>query len=305
MKVEHQAPRIAVGNPGAFQVGPEHARAPVVGQSKDGFPGGHGRDVRPQVARQVVGKDHRGGFAVLGVPGRDDHGGRVRSPVEGFGPDALNLAVPQPGRDGQPVAERPLGAGRVPPGGAGAGGFDQVPQFIDADGPPIVATVFLGVVARYVRKRVGRQPARLPGPRRERTRGRPVAVDGPQGQTILAQGLQGILDAIGRQVRQPGRGGQREHAAGLARHQGDVLGSRPLRGQMGAVRFQVFGDRPGGVILPREVARVDQSRLDLRGLGLGGAGQVLRRPLVGASLPFDPPSVGIDVGEVPSLPAFS
>ncbi|HLN31774.1 MAG TPA: hypothetical protein VK395_28800 [Gemmataceae bacterium] len=56
---------------------------------------------------------------------------------------------------------------------------------------------------------------------------------------------------------------------------------------------------------PGEFPRVNQSGLDLGGLGFGAAGQLFRDAAVGASLHFMLDAIGIDVAVVPNAAAFS
>ncbi|MDR3618219.1 MAG: hypothetical protein P4L85_02640 [Paludisphaera borealis] len=67
----------------------------------------------------------------------------------------------------------------------------------------------------------------------------------------------------------------------------------------------MLADRPGRMLSSRQVARIDETRSDLRGLAFGVPRQIVSGSLVGTSLSPAADSIGVHEGVVPDLAAFS
>jgi hypothetical protein len=175
VEVEEQPGCIHVGYPGGFQVGTEHLGS-LGGQREDGRVGRQRGHVGPQISGQVARKGQGRRVPVLRVGGFDrDAGGR---PIERSGPDAGDLRVSHPGRCGQPVAECSRRAGHRLEVRASLGNLDEPGQFIEGDGPAVVPTILLRVVAGQTIERILAQPTRPLGPTGKGPDAGPVVVAG-------------------------------------------------------------------------------------------------------------------------------
>jgi hypothetical protein len=328
VEVEHQPRGVAVRDAGGGQISAEHL-GPLLREREHRFSGGLVGQEHAEVGGQVGGEIERRRVAVLAVAGGDGRGRAVAVEVEGFRPHAAQFAVACPGRDRQPVAERPGRPGHLLIGRAVVGGGDELSQLVDADRSPIMPPIFLGVVADDGPQDIIPHAAVLPGPCRESPDRRPVMIAGRQGPARIAEGREGCLDSIGGQVGQPGGledlgqlsigcaaigslgrlgwvdrcelapGHQGGHAAGSVGGEVGVLGRAALVEQVAVPGVEMFGQRPGGVVpvgfgpgIDQPVAPQRGGRLQLAGLPPGGV-------LVGVALNRPASAVRVHVCDVP------
>ncbi len=172
------------------------------GSGNTGSPGGSVRDERGQVGRQVLGQGQGRGLAVLRVARGHGHAG-VGAEVERLGRDRPDFGVAQARCDRQPIAQRPGRAGHTPVGRSPLRGVDEAAQFVQREGPAVVAAIFLGVEPRHPDQGVRRQPARLPSPAGKGADRGPVVVARRQRSALGPDGGQRGLNAVGGQVRPP------------------------------------------------------------------------------------------------------
>jgi hypothetical protein len=111
---------------------------------------------------------------------------------------------------------------------------------------------------------------------------------------VVADPLQGMLDAGGGQLRNPPGPRQLDDARGPVVGQVGMLRGRSLPLEEGKPVGQMIGQGAGLVILQDPILRVDDPRPDLGGFGLGGGGHPLRLATVGTTLPLALDSIAID-----------
>jgi hypothetical protein len=166
------------------------------------------------------------------------------------------------------------------------GHFDEPAQLIHADRPPIVAAVFLGVVLLDAPEGVLPESMGIVAPLREGTDCRRVVIARRQRPAFLPESPQSVLDALGGEMGQAGRGDplrqrlgragpfrgggirrldlrqggsaeQRNDPARPTEGQRDVRRGPALVRQVHGVGFQVFRQRPGFMIPAGKILGVD------------------------------------------------
>ena len=146
VEVEVEPGRVPILDAGGFQIAPQQPRALALQEPEDGRAGGDGGHVGLQVGGEIPRESPGRRVAILRVSGLDRDVRHV--PVERRRADAGDLAVSEPGRRGQPVAQRPRRASQPHHGWASRRGLDQPMQLIDGEGPPLVPGIFLSTTPR-------------------------------------------------------------------------------------------------------------------------------------------------------------
>ena len=111
------------------------------------------------------------------------------------------------------------------------GNLDQPSEFIDSQGSPVVAPIFLGVESGHSRQGVGPGSTALPAPFRECPDRGPMVVDGLKRQPLVTKGLQSLLNAIMGQAGQSVDPGHGSNTAGSVGGQVHMLFGCPLGDQ--------------------------------------------------------------------------
>ena len=73
------------------------------------------------------------------------------------------------------------------------GNLDQHAEFIDSQGSPVMAAVFLGVEPGHSGQAIGPGSTTLPAPLGERSDGGPMVVHGLKGKSPVTKGLGGLV----------------------------------------------------------------------------------------------------------------
>ncbi len=198
VEVEILASAIDVRDAGGGQVGLEHVRSRL-GQREDGHLRIQRSHVDSQVVRQIARQGQLGFLTVLGVASGHANAGDL--PIERAGQDAADLRETQAGRNGQSIAQRSHRAGHGLIGGALLGNRDEPLQFIEGDGPPIVATIFLGIEPGQANQGLIPQPSRPPTPSSKGADAGSIMVACLGRTSRLAERCQCGLNPLGSNVR--------------------------------------------------------------------------------------------------------
>ncbi len=163
------------------------------------------------------------------------------------------------------------------------GGLDQATEFIDSQGPAVMAAVFFGVEPRHSGQGIGPGSTTLPTPLGERSDGGSMVVDGLKRKSFVTKGLQSPLNAIGVKAGQSIAPGNGRDTAGSVGGQVGMLGGCSLGQQGGLEVGQVIGQGAGLVVAVRFGLAVDQTSTTESDLVFKVVGDPLGFGLVGAS----------------------